>query len=430
MSVQPSGLSLSQLNVSGTNPQQNVEAPEDSTATVAQKLFAKGVSYELGAGQEINLVEACKCYEEAAKQDSIEGLVRLAFFRTHGIGCRMDKADAQRLLSRAAELGSVRAMAEVGFFYCEKYGKSHQVEDADKALFYMRKVCENREIETAAIRSICIFKMVTLEAELGRIASEDSGRVLTKMIRERNQILREASDHDDICSLEFLGMIHRSGVGSIVPKDLDRAFVYFQRAADLGRTEAFIDLAKLLTEEGRQLPVDSALIRKWTETAERDHHPGAQYLMGRLFWAGVGVEKDDEEAVRYFRMAADNGVYKAVSHLYELEVFHRPGLVLQGEDLRWAKVAADQKNPEGIHKLGLLYLTGNGVEKDVQKAMDCFRTAFSLGNAEAGDYLCKVLSEGTLVPQDMRAASEIARSLDSQHGAYERDRLMHRLSVR
>lgn len=79
--------------------QQAVPAPKESVslATETKDWFAEGVSYELGSARKINLEEAFKCYEEASKRNDTDALVRLAFFRAHGIGCEVDPFESEKL---------------------------------------------------------------------------------------------------------------------------------------------------------------------------------------------------------------------------------------------------------------------------------------------------------------------------------------------
>ena len=57
------------------------------------------------------------------------------------------------------------------------------------------------------------------------------------------------------------------------------------------------------------------------------------------------------------------------------------------EAVRWYRLAADQGNAEAQFSLGLRYVTGRGVPQDDREAVRWWRLAADQGNAEAQDHL-------------------------------------------
>jgi TPR repeat protein len=51
--------------------------------------------------------------------------------------------------------------------------------------------------------------------------------------------------------------------------------------------------------------------------------------------------------------------------------------------VRWYKKAAEQKNIESLYALGIIYDSGDGVEKDEAKSLAYYREAADLGHAQA-----------------------------------------------
>ena len=60
--------------------------------------------------------------------------------------------------------------------------------------------------------------------------------------------------------------------------------------------------------------------------------------------------------------------------------------------LAWHQELADKGDPYGQYKMGLHYLNGDGVAKDVQKARDLFSKAAAQGNQDAAAELAKLPS--------------------------------------
>ena len=53
--------------------------------------------------------------------------------------------------------------------------------------------------------------------------------------------------------------------------------------------------------------------------AAEQGHDVAQAELGRLYAEGVGIEKDETEAVKWYRMAAEQGIAVAEEALAKLE---------------------------------------------------------------------------------------------------------------
>jgi len=103
---------------------------------------------------------------------------------------------------------------------------------------------------------------------------------------------------------------HGQGVGE---NDAE-AFTWFQRAALVGHAEGQFQLANMYAF-GFGVPRDEAdpdrAAARWYFAAARQEHPEAQYSLGILFFSGKGVMQSNEEALRWFRRAANHGHHDA-----------------------------------------------------------------------------------------------------------------------
>lgn len=105
-----------------------------------------------------------------------------------------------------------------------------------------------------------------------------------------------------------LGLLYYEGRG--VAADETRAFALFERAAATGRTDAMFLLGRMcLLGHGpaRQDADADRNAARWFFEAARRGHADAQYHLGLLFYAGTGVVKDTDEALKWIRRAADSG---------------------------------------------------------------------------------------------------------------------------
>ena len=111
-------------------------------------------------------------------------------------------------------------------------------------------------------------------------------------------------------------------------------------------------------------------LREWTPLA--DHGDArAQFNLGVMYANGQGVpqnDKNDKEALRWYRLAANQGHADAQATLGTLHVM---GEVLPQdyrEALRWYRLAAEQRHAGAQYNLGIMYAKGYGVLQDYVQA--------------------------------------------------------------
>jgi TPR repeat protein len=138
---------------------------------------------------------------------------------------------------------------------------------------------------------------------------------------------------------------------------------------------------------------------------------GAQFGLGFMYAEGRGVQRDDVEAVRWYRMAADQGFAGAQ---YALGVMYNTGRGVKqdyAEAIRWWRKAADQGETEAQFNLAVMYKTGRGVSQDNLETLVWLNLAASGATgddkkayAEARDSFAKKLH-----PQQIAEAQRRAR---------------------
>src|SRR3989440_469855 len=110
----------------------------------------------------------------------------------------------------------------------------------------------------------------------------------------------------------------------------------------------------------------------------------AQYELGRAFFSGtLGVAKDEAEAVKWFRKAAEQNVADAQ---FSLGVCYANGQGVPEDDaeaVKWFRKAAEQNLADAQYNLGVCYDSGEGVVKDEVEAYKCWLLAAGQGNDDA-----------------------------------------------
>jgi TPR repeat protein len=110
----------------------------------------------------------------------------------------------------------------------------------------------------------------------------------------------------------------------------------------------------------------------------------AQYELGRAFFSGpLGGAKDEAEAVKWFRQAAEQNVADAQ---FSLGVCYANGQGVTKDDaeaVKWFRKAAEQNLADAQYNLGVCYDSGEGVAKDEVEAYKWWLLAAGKGNDDA-----------------------------------------------
>ncbi len=144
------------------------------------------------------------------------------------------------------------------------------------------------------------------------------------------------------------------------------------------------------------------------------------FLLGCRYSLGSGGVKDDSEAVRWFRQAAESDLAEAQYHLGFMYANGR-GVVRDAEQAAsWLRQAAEQGLPEAQFTLGTYYLYGRGVEKNPALAADWLAKAADQGDPHAQYNLGYLYESGYGVPMNADLAKRWYRaSADSGYGNAE-----------
>jgi hypothetical protein len=113
------------------------------------------------------------------------------------------------------------------------------------------------------------------------------------------------------------------------------------------------------------------------------HTPVAQFNLGVHYADGTAVAQDDAEAVRWYRLAANQGLARSQFHL-GLCCMDGTGVAQDDtEAVRWYRLAAEQGDARSQYNLGLCYGRGTGVAQDSAEGVRWIRLAAGQGHAGA-----------------------------------------------
>ena len=109
----------------------------------------------------------------------------------------------------------------------------------------------------------------------------------------------------------------------------------------------------------------------------------AQYHLGIIYYGGLDVWQDKQEAGRWFRMAAKQGHVSSQIRLGDM-YYNGEGVLRDYEEaVRLFRMAAEQGDAVAQFRLGSMYRIGQGVLQDVREAVRLFRMAAEQGHVSA-----------------------------------------------
>jgi TPR repeat protein len=143
--------------------------------------------------------------------------------------------------------------------------------------------------------------------------------------------------------------------------------------------------------------------------------PESQYLLGRCYENGEGVEKDYfTKATLWISKAANQSYAPAQNNMGHRYLMGQGVAQDSTEAVAWYRKAANQGYAKSLAMLGSLYDTGEGVQKDQVKAVVFWRSAAEKGLASAQYHMGLRHSRGIGVAKEDSLAAEWFRKAAKQ----------------
>lgn len=173
--------------------------------------------------------------------------------------------------------------------------------------------------------------------------------------------------------------------------DARKGFELMLQSARAGYLPAAAGVAYLYTK-GQGVPKDNLEAAKWLRLAAEKEHPVSRFNLGKLLISdeiplpagSADRAAQHREGVEWIRKAADQQLLEARSTY---------GIILLRGDAgtktdpaaaaRYLIPAAEEHHPEALNALGTMYQTGNGVDHLPASAERCFREAAMRGHVKA-----------------------------------------------
>lgn len=200
-------------------------------------------------------------------------------------------------------------------------------------------------------------------------------------------------DKEDDHLLYRLGEMNYHGKGT--DKNLDKAKSYLEKAVSFDNENARYLLAKIYLETFDYPNIPQAI--EWLEASK---HPNAAYLLGKIYYDGVLVEKDTTKAIKYLTVCAEE--HQNTAAMYKLAKIFLNESTDQDiqKALQYLKKASEMGHEYAQLKLGNLYLKGEVVTRNVDQAISYLEKSARQNNMFAQYILGKLFLFGKDVDKD------------------------------
>jgi TPR repeat protein len=297
-------------------PKDNVEAAkwfrQAAEQGFAPAQFSLGTLYRDGHGVNRDYVQALSWLRKAADQGHMDAQTELGNMYYSGLGGPKNSAEAAKWFQAAAEQGDPAASFGMGFLYANGDGVP---KDLSTSYFWMRiahaagfgDALDDRLARTAGFGDSLYY---LLSAEL----SEEQRNKADKLVAE--WLKAHGSNANFQAELAYMCWL-----GEGVPKDAAEAVKWARPAAEAGNARAQ-DLMGDFYADGAGLPKDYVEAAKWFRMAAAQGNLDAEESLGELYNdGGQGVEKNEAEAIQWYRKAiehksASSSVFNALAWIF------------------------------------------------------------------------------------------------------------------
>ena len=384
------------------------EANDEETAELRQKAADLGnaeAMYNLGEMYyfEQDSEKAIIWYKKAAEVGNINAINDLYYMYSNGDGVKSDYKEAIHWCEKGAELGDIDAMVEVGNAYRDGHGVQ---QDYTKAIRWYEEAYNRGNTDVIITISDCYYRSKAIihsnddaikwhkkAAELGNtdamIALGDilrCGEGCSVDYEKAVQWYQQAIKLGNNKALCVLGLMYKNGQG--VEKNDELALQKFHEAAELGDPIAMVELANYY-RNGKRLEKDSESMKWYHRAADLGNKEAINELY--IYYTEKATPKNQTDIIEWSKKAAESNNSDAMVRLGNA---YRLGLGLNKDNAEAIKCylkAAGLGNQEAMLILGKSYSDGQGVDQNFSESIKWYQSAAELGNGEAVNSLCSII---------------------------------------
>ncbi|KAF7721016.1 hypothetical protein EC973_005555 [Apophysomyces ossiformis] len=272
-------------------------------------LYASGLLSRKGKNE---FDKAFPLFVQASKHHHADAAYRAAKCYEDGLGSRKDSAKAVQFYRKAATLNHPGSMYRLGI--AEVNGELGISKNARDGVKWLKRAAEAATVEYPhAIHELAILH----ERGIDNVVFVDLDYAVT--------LYAQAAELGYAPSAFRLGECYEYGKLNC-QQDPALSIHYYTIAAQQGHREACFALtAWYLVGSPNVLPQSDEEAYLWARRAAEKELPKAEYAVGYFSEVGIGTSKNPEEAMNWYRKAAEHGDKRAIQRLQGKPSDAKPG---------------------------------------------------------------------------------------------------------
>ncbi len=356
--------------------------------------------------------KALKLFKKATDLDYTEAYIKLYEMYAHGIGVYKSYKKAFKYIKSAADEHDISTYHLLAKMYEEGIGTKTNTQKAFEyydlsasknqlpgmyglALFLLNQKNKDKEHETAFFwldkaahmhHQPSIKQLISLYEESHPYVSKKSRLYLDEMVFHYQELLAKTKNID---ALKIVAKAYEEGK-TFLQVNYQKAYEYYRMLHELEVVEGYLGLGKAYLY-GMGVDKDYQKARDYIEIASSRNNVQAKTLLGDIYRHGYGVASDYNLAKEHYMGAAEEN---QVDALINLSLLHYRNQIKHANPVQaftYIERATKLNSPKAYFWVGLYYELGIGVEKDIQKSIDAYKSAVQLGNNASRYKLASIL---------------------------------------
>ncbi|KAL5038513.1 hypothetical protein BDV3_006341 [Batrachochytrium dendrobatidis] len=255
---------------------------------------------------------AFTAYLSAAKRGHIEAMFKISEMYHTGIGTRISRGKAIHYLRTAAIKHHPQAMTQLGLVLIHgKYGHPQRIRDG---VVWLRMACRFATVQYPD--ALYLFAELHINGLTDVIFKDD--RYVVELL-ERGAKLEHAP-----CVFKLAEAYQNAWFG--LDCDMKKSFYGYCRAANMGHLEAMLEMSRWYLV-GAKMDLDGFVLEQsnekayqWILKSAKAGHARAMFGIGHFYSEGLGVVKNTDTALEWYRKAAKLGEPGAIDKLKEFHL--------------------------------------------------------------------------------------------------------------
>ena len=261
---------------------------------------------------------------------------------------------------------------------------------------------KNPAIDEKLISMIC---NLVCSSSSDRMSLKDANNILKNLFRQYSHF-RDLFIYNSYSDLQRKSNLYQQEKNNFGMKFTNIAF-YLGRCCQLG----------IGTEK------DESQAFKYYKLAADQNYADAQNNLGYCYQHGIGTEKDESQAFKYYKLVADQNYANAQNNLGYCYAHGIGTEKDESQAFEYYQLAADQNYADAQNNLGYCYQHGIGTEKDESQAFKYYQLAADQNYADAQNNLGYCYQHGIGTEKDESQAFKYYKLAADQNYATAQNNL-------